>query len=267
MFNLMVINTARWAAPEAATQFPTMLIVDECHRAGSSSNALALTGPHVAALGMSATPWREYDDAFEAVIAPALGPIVFSYGVDDASADGIISPFDLVNVGVDLLPDEAVEYERLTARLRRLGRHGDSEDSRDGDSGSGDDVAKALLLKRAVAPRPRERDYSWSRTDAGSAAARRVARLGGVHQDARGDLPSGSGQAGLQLRKHTIRSPRSRSRPVIRTCGLCLCICGPPGTTNNGPVLPGTGASRTQTGGLLGAIRERMGSVGTRGDG
>lgn len=141
LFNLMVINTARWAAPEVAAEFSTMLIVDECHRAGSSSNALALRGAHVAALGMSATPWREYDDAFEAVIAPALGPIVFSYGVDDASADGIISPFDLVNVAVDLLPDEAAEYEKLTKRLRRLGRREDGE--------HGDERVKALLLRRA----------------------------------------------------------------------------------------------------------------------
>lgn len=141
LFNLMVINTARTAAPEVAARFPTMLIVDECHRAGSSSNALALNGTHIATLGLSATPWREYDDAFEAVVAPALGPIIYSYGVDDASADGIITPFDLVNVGVDLLPDEAAEYEKLTARLQRLGRND--------DHGDRDSRVKALLLRRA----------------------------------------------------------------------------------------------------------------------
>jgi hypothetical protein len=40
----MVINTARWAAPQLARESPVMLVVDEVHRAGSSSNALALEG-------------------------------------------------------------------------------------------------------------------------------------------------------------------------------------------------------------------------------
>lgn len=142
LFNLMVINTARWAAPSLAERFPTMLIVDECHRAGSPSNAHALQGQHVATLGMSATPWREYDDAFEQIVAPALGPVVFSYGVDDASGDGIISPYDLINVAVEMLSDEAEDYQRLTARIRRARRHaGDEDDS--------EPRIKSLLLRRA----------------------------------------------------------------------------------------------------------------------
>jgi superfamily II DNA or RNA helicase len=140
LFNLMVINTARWAAPSLAARFPTMLIVDECHRAGSPTNAQALTGAHVATLGMSATPWREYDDAFDEIVSPALGPVVFSYGVDDARADGIVSPFDLINVGVQMLPDESKEYENLTARIRRAHHHADEAE--------GDERIKALLLRR-----------------------------------------------------------------------------------------------------------------------
>ncbi len=118
-----------------------MLIVDECHRAGSNSNAAALDGPHIATLGMSATPFREYDDAFSEIIEPKLGGVVFSYTVNDAGADGIITPFDLVNVAVDLLPDEAEEYDALTRRLGRM-RHQPGV----GDS---DPRLKALLLKRA----------------------------------------------------------------------------------------------------------------------
>ena len=44
--NILVLNTARRAGPEISegTDQPTILIVDECHRAGSPENALALQG-------------------------------------------------------------------------------------------------------------------------------------------------------------------------------------------------------------------------------
>jgi superfamily II DNA or RNA helicase len=144
LFNLMVVNTARWAAPAVAAAHSTMLIVDEVHRVGSPRNAESLAGEHLATLGMSATPFREYDDAFERVIAPVLGPLVFTYGVDDAAIDGIISPFDLVNVGVDLLPDEAHQYETLTRRIKRLRSHEDGE-----GAPPSDERLKVLLRRRA----------------------------------------------------------------------------------------------------------------------
>ena len=117
--NVMVINTARWAAPPVATASPTMLIVDECHRAGSPANAAALHGPHVATLGMSATPEREYDPGFEEYVAPALGGIVYRYDLNAATADGVLAPFELVNVAIDLLPDELKRYDTLSKRVGR----------------------------------------------------------------------------------------------------------------------------------------------------
>ena len=55
--------------------------VDECHRIGSRENSRILNGLHVATLGLSATPRREYADAFEAVIEPALGPVIYQLGI------------------------------------------------------------------------------------------------------------------------------------------------------------------------------------------
>ena len=83
--NLMVTNTARTSAPPLSHNFATMLIVDECHRAASASNALALTGSPTATLGLSATPEREYDDLFSSVLVPALGPVVFRYDYNSSS--------------------------------------------------------------------------------------------------------------------------------------------------------------------------------------
>jgi len=115
--NLMVLNTARSEAPRLASEKPTLLIVDECHRAASTENAKALRGNHAATLGLSATPERQYDEGLADVLKPALGDIVFTYGYDDARRDGVISDFVLVNVGVSLLPEEQALYDDLSKKI------------------------------------------------------------------------------------------------------------------------------------------------------
>ena len=120
--NIMVLNTARDSAPLIGREAPVLLIVDECHRAGSPENARALQGDHAAALGMSATPQRDYDEGLSEFLIPALGPVIFEYGYNEAARDGVIAPFDLVNVRIELLPDEEVEYQSLTRRLHRAMR-------------------------------------------------------------------------------------------------------------------------------------------------
>lgn len=117
IINLMVINTARSLAPQMSGETDTFLIVDECHRAGSPVNALSLGGSHRASLGLSATPQREYDDGFEQHVVPALGSVIYEYSYEDASLDGIISPFELVNVRVELLAHEKERYDSLSRRI------------------------------------------------------------------------------------------------------------------------------------------------------
>ena len=140
--NLVVLNTARTIAVSIAAYPVTFLIVDECHRAGSMENAKSLQGRHAATLGLSATPIREYDDGFKTHIEPALGKIIYEYSYVQALADQVISPFQLVNIHVNLLPDEEREYVRLTRAsiraYRRLEKHGGTEDS-----------VKILLRRRA----------------------------------------------------------------------------------------------------------------------
>ncbi|MBC6405227.1 MAG: DEAD/DEAH box helicase family protein [Rhodospirillales bacterium] len=58
-FNIAVINSARaFIGKIAGGNHPTMLIVDEVHRAASEQNAKALEGDFIATLGLSATPER-----------------------------------------------------------------------------------------------------------------------------------------------------------------------------------------------------------------
>ena len=58
------------------------------------------------ALGLSATPVREFDDGFERYIEPALGPVVYEYDYARARSEGVISPFDLHNFHFDLTTSE-----------------------------------------------------------------------------------------------------------------------------------------------------------------
>ena len=140
--NIMVLNTARESAPLISCEAPVLLIVDECHRAGSPENAKALRGKHVAALGLSATPRRDYDEGLDDYLIPALGPLIFEYGYNDAVRDGVIAPFDLVNVKIDLLPDEEVAYQSLTRRLNSAMRAS-------GDMADTDARVKRILQRRA----------------------------------------------------------------------------------------------------------------------
>jgi superfamily II DNA or RNA helicase len=124
--NVLVINTARTVSPVIASQYPTFLIIDECHRAASMHNALAMRGDHMATLGLSATPERDFDDLFTQTVVPALGPIIYRYDYNQALADGTITPFTLTNVRVALRPDEQQEYDQYTRRLIPLFRQRDA---------------------------------------------------------------------------------------------------------------------------------------------
>ncbi len=128
--NVLVINSGRHLVRKLASGQQVFLVVDECHRAGSPENAKALQGIFAAALGLSATPQREYDRGFEDHVVPALGHVIFEYDYAQAYDDGVVAPFDLVNVRVDLLPHEQEKYDRLTkqaAALLRKARSGKDE--------------------------------------------------------------------------------------------------------------------------------------------
>lgn len=140
-FNVAVINSARTLIGKMSEgDCPTMLIVDEVHRAASAKNAKALEGSFVATLGLSATPERQFDELFEEVLKPRIGPVIFEYNIIAAAKDGILSRFETVNVEFELLPDEASAYSELSARIARR---------RATTPGDDDEVLEALLRKRA----------------------------------------------------------------------------------------------------------------------
>lgn len=122
--NLAVINTAAKLAG-VMHDMPCFLIVDECHRAASEHFRAILDIPAVAALGLSATPERQYDDGLQEVLVPKLGPVIYRYTYGDALRDGVIVPFHLHNVVFDLEEDERQKYDKLTKAIAvSISRHG-----------------------------------------------------------------------------------------------------------------------------------------------
>jgi superfamily II DNA or RNA helicase len=118
--NIMVINTAREVAHQISADNDVFLIADECHRLGSPQNAKALKGLYRAALGLSATPEREYDKGLESYVKPVLGDIIFRYTYAEAKNDNIISAFRLDNVKAEFLDHERIKYEAYTRRIAAL---------------------------------------------------------------------------------------------------------------------------------------------------
>lgn len=140
--NIVVVNTARTKAAELAVSPHVFLVADECHRLASPANSRALAAGADAKLGLSATPERQYDEGFESVVSPALGPVVYDYDHKAALADGAIAPFELTNVRVPLIDKEQADYDRLSVRIARL-----MESL--GEAAQSEPNVKRLLLRRA----------------------------------------------------------------------------------------------------------------------
>ena len=142
IINVLVINTARTKIEKLAGDHPSLLVVDECHRAGSPINAKSIKGKFSATLGLSATPEREGDNGFYEHISPALGEIIFKYTYREAKRDKVICDFDLFNVQTKMSTDEEKEYNLLTKKIQKVSHMvttGKCDES----------VLKNLLLKRA----------------------------------------------------------------------------------------------------------------------
>lgn len=136
--NLAVLNTASKLESEGRA-LPCFLVVDECHKAASEQFRAALDVPKLAALGLSATPERPYDEGLTEVLIPKLGRVIFEYTYRDAKRDSVIVPFRLFNVVFDLEPERIEEYERLTKAIARSARM----------RGADAEETVALYLKRA----------------------------------------------------------------------------------------------------------------------
>ena len=139
---ISTMDSSSHALKEIDKTDDVFLIVDECHRTGSSKRSESIKHRWFATLGLSATPERDHDDALEEVIVPSLGDIIFNYDYNQAYRDGVIADFSLTNVYVPMDSEEELEYESITKRIgKRIGILGKFDKN--------DQQLRMLLLKRA----------------------------------------------------------------------------------------------------------------------
>jgi len=115
-----------------------LLIVDECHRAGSAEMKRVFQTSRAYSLGLSATPERDEDaddsesDAWtttdneeslsfdETVLGRELGSIVFEMNYADAIQTGVLPPFRIVHYGLTLNAKERQSYEEISREIKEL---------------------------------------------------------------------------------------------------------------------------------------------------
>lgn len=99
-----------------------LLVADECHWYGAPSYADALDKRYEWRLGLTATLERS-DDGVKQRLQPYFGlrPVI-TVDFGRARNDGIIAPYELRFVGVELLPDELSRYNEAGERMHKSAR-------------------------------------------------------------------------------------------------------------------------------------------------
>ena len=118
-------------------------IADEAHNLGSPSSSKHLPVTISKRIGLSATPERVYDEGGSNKIYQFFNsqPPLYTYRftMKDAIDVGILCHYNYYPIFVELTPDEMVEYNKITAQLRKF---------IDPDTGVYKKEAEMLLLKR-----------------------------------------------------------------------------------------------------------------------
>lgn len=117
-------------------------IGDECHHHASAELARSIP-PARYILGLSATPFDAYDEGKRDRLSQTYGDVVADYPLQQALAEGVLTPYHYRVHPVALTQEEAVEYLQLSVEIgQRMGQgHGDGDES--------DEYLKRLLIKRA----------------------------------------------------------------------------------------------------------------------
>ncbi len=105
-----------------------LLVVDECHRAKADQAKKIFDSKARYTLGLSATPESADEDetvppveAYNSgAVGLALGPILYEFSLEQCHAAGLLSPFEVWHVGLELTPSEAAEHSRLSSEITDL---------------------------------------------------------------------------------------------------------------------------------------------------
>lgn len=97
-----------------------MIVLDEAHRYGSIENIQPiLRNDFRYKLGVTATLKRS--DGADERLEEIIGKVVYTYETKDAVQDGVLSEFEIVNVGIDLNAEEMEKYKKHTRTIDSSG--------------------------------------------------------------------------------------------------------------------------------------------------
>lgn len=102
---ITVINTAAKQLPKLVEGWTNvgrkvLVVIDECHRAGTEAYGSVLTTDAQHTLGLSATPERP-DQGHVEIVYPGIGDPVYRYDLLRALDDGVLAPLRSINLYVD----------------------------------------------------------------------------------------------------------------------------------------------------------------------
>ncbi|GAA1361936.1 sigma-70 family RNA polymerase sigma factor [Brevibacterium luteolum] len=117
---IAVVHSAA-RSEQLADHHSGLLIADETHRYAAPSFVRALSERFSYRLGLTAT-YERPDEAHKHQLDPYFGGVIFRLWYDRALADGVIAPFDLAFVRIDLNAEERSNYERFSSRMSKLER-------------------------------------------------------------------------------------------------------------------------------------------------
>lgn len=114
--NVLEKQEKAWKTPVAANR--TLLVFDEVHGAGSAQFRDALDGlvsQYQYRLGLSATPVREFDEEGTEFLIREIGPVIYTFGLEEAIRKGILCGFSYVPIHYTLTPDERNKKRKIIA--------------------------------------------------------------------------------------------------------------------------------------------------------
>lgn len=119
----------------------TLFIADEVHTLGTTNFQNAMPNNADFRLGLSATPWRWFDEKGTRMIYDYFDEVVFEYGLGKAIKNGFLAKYLYFPITVTLTEKEEKEYEELTNKLGPFLNATENEETAE--------QKKKLLIKRA----------------------------------------------------------------------------------------------------------------------
>lgn len=96
----------------------TLVLFDEVHGAGSEEFRDKMAGilpQYQYRLGLSATPLREFDETGTEFIKNNIGPVIYTFGIENAIKKGILCEFRYIPLSYVLTTDEKSKKKRIIA--------------------------------------------------------------------------------------------------------------------------------------------------------